>query len=76
MVQQAGVEVEKLCRKCGEYWPADLEFFYRQTSRPGGLSSNCKACLLETQAYKRRRGGGVVTSPWEQLFTGQEVAHG
>lgn len=33
---------EKLCHKCGEYWPATEEFFYRSVE--GYLRSPCKAC--------------------------------
>lgn len=41
-------ELEKLCYKCGEWWPADEEFFY-----PG--FAQCKACYLEAKYAKRRK---------------------
>lgn len=36
---------EKLCHKCGEYWPATGEFFYRL--RGQWYHSPCKACQEE-----------------------------
>jgi len=42
---------EKLCRKCGEHWPATTEFFYRD-SRTGQLFSPCKACQAEHIAQR------------------------
>lgn len=43
--------LEKSCSRCGEFWPADTEF-YQTTSEPGrvGLGTYCKACMVE---YKR-----------------------
>jgi hypothetical protein len=44
---------EKRCTKCGEYWPADLEFFSRKQN---GLHSWCRACLREANdAIKRKK---------------------
>ena len=34
----------KLCHKCGEYWPPAEEFFY---IKGGHASSPCKACISE-----------------------------
>lgn len=39
-------ETEKLCLKCGEWWPATTEFFYR-AHKGGYLRSPCKACISE-----------------------------
>ena len=39
--------LEKLCVKCIEWWPADLEFFYADAKGGGGLYQYCKACYLE-----------------------------
>jgi len=38
---------EKQCRICGEWWPADPEFYYPDFAQ-------CKACYLERK-YARRR---------------------
>ena len=70
---------EKLCKKCGEYWPADSEFFYSQADTPDGLSRNCKACYADTPSVMRKHQGRVrrLTSAWEKLFeNGREVSHG
>lgn len=36
---------ERRCLSCGEYWPADTEFFEAKTSRRDGLSARCIACI-------------------------------
>ena len=41
---------ELKCSKCGEFWPADSEFFYCSKGR---ISSWCIACYLN---YIRPRG--------------------
>lgn len=38
---------EKYCSSCEEWWPADLEFFYRDPSGAGRLFHCCKACYVE-----------------------------
>lgn len=64
--------LEKLCKRCGEHWPADAEFFYRVPARSDGLGSTCKACHYEMPSGQRKaamRGGSfVVRSTWETLF--------
>ena len=50
----ATVEPVKLCKKCGESWPATTEFFPRNMR--GRLQSPCKACVDE----KRR---ASITKP-------------
>jgi len=37
----------KRCPKCGEWWPADREFFYTSKHTPSGLQSWCIACWKE-----------------------------
>ncbi len=44
---------ERICYGCGEPWPFDPEFFYRQPTGHGGLQGMCKACKHE----RRRRDG-------------------
>lgn len=34
---------EKRCTLCGDFWPADEEFFYRRADS-GRLTSWCRAC--------------------------------
>lgn len=36
---------EKQCTSCGEYWPADTEFFTAMRSSKDGLSPRCIACI-------------------------------
>lgn len=38
---------EKMCTKCREWWPADLEFFYADPKGVGGLFLYCKACYMD-----------------------------
>lgn len=35
---------EKRCGKCGDFWPADTEFFYPSMSQSDGLHCWCKDC--------------------------------
>jgi len=62
---------EKFCRRCGEWWPADDEFFFRNASNPDGLAYSCKACYFETPSVIRRearKAVGTMRSPWEYLL--------
>jgi hypothetical protein len=43
---------ELLCPRCGDYWPATPEFFYRR-GQGKGWHSYCKACYLERRAELR-----------------------
>jgi hypothetical protein len=38
---------EKRCITCGEYWPADQEFFMSMKKSPDRLSTRCLACIKE-----------------------------
>jgi hypothetical protein len=46
--------IERVCTACGESWPYDPEFFYRQPNGLLGLQAMCKACKSE----RRPRLGG------------------
>lgn len=41
------VGLEMRCPRCGDYWPADTEFFYSRICEPCGLFQWCKACYME-----------------------------
>lgn len=46
-------ELERRCSCCGDYWPADAEFFFRNPQRSAdGLHVWCKACHQEARAPK------------------------
>lgn len=47
--------LEKRCSTCRDFFPADTEFFFSQTSRPDGLSTYCKACNLDREIKIGRR---------------------
>lgn len=54
---QTDLGLEKYCKGCNEYYPADLEFFFLAKINKDGssrLETLCKACRME-----RKRGGGV-----------------
>lgn len=38
---------EKQCMACGEYWPADTEFFEARKAARDQLSARCIACSKE-----------------------------
>lgn len=44
--RQGEDQLEKRCCDCGEYLPADTEFFYRANTLDG-LKHECKVCFLE-----------------------------
>lgn len=46
---------EKLCTRCDEWWPADLEFFHKSPSGSAGLFYCCKACYYEAKATRDER---------------------
>lgn len=39
--------IERLCSRCGEWWPADTEFFVLSPGTAGGLATACRACRLQ-----------------------------
>lgn len=43
-------ELHKKCSRCGDYWPADREFFYPSPQCRCGLHTYCRACFLEIRA--------------------------
>ncbi len=50
--------LERFCSDCEEWWPADREFFYRQSRRGGRapLHTYCIACYLErVKGYRLKR---------------------
>ena len=60
--------LEKRCPDCGEFWPADTEFF-----QPGGrnsLSAYCKACRVERYRDKPKVGGAA----WRRMKREQAAA--
>lgn len=69
---------ELRCAQCGEYWPADSEFFAFRNGRPRACCKACQRAERKTQA-KRPRGSlegsarrtrGVKTKPttfWKRM---------
>lgn len=55
---------EKLCTRCDEWWPADLEFFFSDPGGVAGLFYCCKACyrewMTENRAKKKAKGTAVI----------------
>lgn len=46
---------EKHCRKCDEWWPADNEFFFADSSDSTGLFYCCKACYREWELAREAK---------------------
>lgn len=59
-------ETEKRCSKCGDWWPADNEFFSYYNKSIGKLNSWCKACSLEYRLYKNKPLNGA------NLYAGED----
>lgn len=53
VMTELGVEIQ--CSKCKEFYPADTEFFYKQSRDKWGLHSWCKACYEEQPSVIIRR---------------------
>ena len=52
---------ERRCVRCGEWWPADEEFFYRLSD--GRLHSYCRVCCTERKAELRRGARRLIIRP-------------
>lgn len=48
--------LEKHCKKCDEWWPADNEFWHADKDGVAGLWFCCKACYAEWKVARRARG--------------------
>ncbi len=46
---------EKRCMACGEYWPADAEFFAPRSATRDRLATRCLACAREGRWASRDR---------------------
>ena len=55
--------LEKRCTKCGEYYPADTEFFYHQNRGPLYLHSWCRACCSEDRNDRYHNRRVSITNP-------------
>lgn len=56
-LRQTETGPEKYCGGCGEWWPADRDFFDAAPADRGGLISRCKAC---SKAWRQARRGVVL----------------
>lgn len=45
--------VERQCLDCGEWWPADKEFYHRNTKGARGMQPYCRACMVIRQGRGR-----------------------
>jgi hypothetical protein len=69
--RQTELGLEARCSKCGEWWPADSEFFYMLHGRP---HSWCKACYIADRVAKGvRRNYGARQAYMDHA---REVSHG
>ena len=56
---------EKRCARCGEYWPADEEFFAACRNNKSGLHSYCRACCTERK-FELRHGAERKVKSYER----------
>ncbi|CAN7248580.1 hypothetical protein LJR289_000982 [Pseudoduganella sp. LjRoot289] len=54
---------EKRCLSCGEYWPADHEFFDTMRSARDGLTPRCIACIKSRLWQMPARAVGQARQP-------------
>ncbi len=52
--------LERYCRRCDEFWPADTEFFNACRTEPTGLNAWCKACNSEAKRAARQAAQGAA----------------
>jgi len=57
------LEAEKQCSGCGEWWPADREFFHSRPEYKDGLDYRCKACYREWLAQSPKRRTNQIRLP-------------
>lgn len=59
----------KSCSKCGEWWPLDEEFYYRNRTC-NKFYSECRACYREWDAKRRVRTGRKPGRPRKVIEAG------
>jgi hypothetical protein len=72
MYQEAGVNTEKFCKKCGQNKP--VEEFYKNRTASDGLSAWCKACTLGRMKELRVQSGKNTADQQEAQETPAHVA--
>lgn len=50
----AELGIVRLCPRCNEWWPLDLEFWFSNAGTEDGFGPCCKACYEEWRYAKRR----------------------
>lgn len=53
-------EREKTCRRCGEAWPADAEFFRPRAAGSPRMLAWCRACEAQQKADRRKLTGALT----------------
>lgn len=56
--------VEVQCSMDKEFWPATLEFFFKDKRKSNGLMPMCKACYLDK--YDKKRKGIYYKNYWNK----------
>jgi len=59
---------QKICRGCGESFPATLEFFFRDPNGRNGLKSKCKTCLYTQRNLHRREQPEKHRERWKAYY--------
>jgi hypothetical protein len=68
--QQGVAEGNRYCYRCKRELPLTTEHFYKDKSRLGGLSYDCRLCLRERKKGRdRRRGRYSLMSPKQRAMT-------
>ena len=45
-------EFYKECKGCGTYWPATLDYYYKNKYLIDGLASRCKICMRQESKWR------------------------
>jgi hypothetical protein len=57
-VMETELGLERLCTKCGDYWPEDREFWFignRKNQNKPCIQQPCKACYYELPSVVAKR---------------------
>ena len=67
----------KVCSKCGERYPATLEFFHKRSNRLSGLKSSCKNCgrKASRKYYLKNKKAILLSNKARRLAPKGKAAH-
>jgi len=63
----------KTCSACSKEYPANKEYFFKQSSMPDGLNSRCKSCaFIYNRQYTLKSKYNITIEEYNSMFKKQE----